>query len=154
MTEKVKDLIEVTKTKASKIKDIDFDNLSFGSTFSDHMLVSNYENGQWETPKIIPYQAISLEPSSKIFHYGQSVFEGLKAYKDVDGNVFLFRPEDNCKRLNISSKRMAIPEIPEAYFMDGLKKLLEVDNDWIPSKEGCSLYIRPFVFATGKGFHV
>ncbi len=153
MTENLKDLIEVTHIKASKINDVDFNNLSFGSTFSDHMLVSDYENGEWSVPKIIPYQAISLDPSSKIFHYGQSVFEGLKAYKDAQGDVFLFRPEDNCKRLNISSKRMAIPELPEAYFMEGLKKLLEVDRDWIPSKEGSSLYIRPFIFATGKGFH-
>lgn len=153
MTEAVKDLIEVTKTKTSKIKDVDFNNLSFGSVFSDHMLVCDYENGQWSVPKIMPYQAISLDPSSKIFHYGQSVFEGLKAYKDAQGDVFLFRPQDNCKRLNISSKRLAIPELPEAYFMDGLKKLLEVDKDWIPSKEGSSLYIRPFIFATGKGFH-
>lgn len=153
MTETVKDLIEVTKTKTSKIKDVDFNNLSFGSVFSDHMLVCDYENGQWSVPKIMPYQAISLDPSSKIFHYGQSVFEGLKAYKDAQGDAFLFRPQDNCKRLNISSKRLAIPELPEAYFMDGLKKLLEVDKDWIPSKEGSSLYIRPFIFATGKGFH-
>lgn len=153
MTETIKDLIEVTKTKTSKINDVDFDNLSFGSVFSDHMLVCDYENGEWNVPKIIPYQAITLDPSSKIFHYGQSVFEGMKAYKDAEGDVFLFRPQDNCKRLNISSKRLAIPELPEAYFMDGLKKLLEVDKDWIPSKEGSSLYIRPFIFATGKGFH-
>ncbi|MEZ4797542.1 MAG: branched-chain amino acid aminotransferase [Flavobacteriaceae bacterium] len=153
MIETIKELIEVTKTKTSKIKEVDFDNLSFGSIFSDHMLVCDFENGKWNVPKIVPYQAISLEPSSKIFHYGQSVFEGLKAYKDAQGDVFLFRPQDNCKRLNISSKRMAIPELPEAYFIDGLKKLLEVDKDWIPSKEGCSLYIRPFIFATGKGFH-
>lgn len=153
MIETIKELIEVTKTKTSKIKEVDFDNLSFGSIFSDHMLVCDYENGKWNVPKIVPYQAITLEPSSKIFHYGQSVFEGLKAYKDAQGDVFLFRPKDNCKRLNISSNRMAIPELPEAYFMDGLKKLLEVDIDWIPSKEGSSLYIRPFIFATGKGFH-
>jgi branched-chain amino acid aminotransferase len=153
MSKTIKEMIEVTKTKTSKLKDVDFDNLSFGNVFSDHMLVSDYENGAWSIPKIIPYQAISLEPSAKIFHYGQSVFEGLKAYKDNQGDVFLFRPEDNCKRLNISSKRLAIPELPEAYFMDGLKKLLEVDKDWIPTKEGSSLYIRPFIFATGKGFH-
>ena len=153
MTETIKDMIEVTKTKTSKINDVDFDNLSFGSVFSDHMLVCDYENEKWSVPKIIPYQSISLDPSSKIFHYGQSVFEGMKAYKDTQGDVFLFRPQDNCKRLNISSKRLAIPELPEAYFMDGLKKLLEVDKDWIPSKEGSSLYIRPFIFATGKGFH-
>lgn len=153
MTEQIKDLIEVTHVDNSKINAVDFNNLSFGSIFSDHMLVSNYANESWETPKIVPYQAISLEPSSKIFHYGQSVFEGLKAYKDANGDVFLFRPEDNAKRLNISSKRLAIPELPENYFMEGLKKLLEVDKNWIPTKEGSSLYIRPFVFATGNGFH-
>jgi branched-chain amino acid aminotransferase len=153
MTENIKNLIEVTKTKTSKIKDVDFDNLSFGSIFSDHMLISNYENGEWEIPKIVPYQAISLDPSAKIFHYGQSVFEGMKAYKDKHNEAFLFRPEDNCKRLNISSKRLAIPELPQAYFMEGLKKLLELDSAWIPTNEGSSLYIRPFIFATGKGFH-
>ena len=153
MAENIKDLIEVTKTKTSKINEVDFNNLSFGSTFSDHMLVCDYNNESWEMPKIVPYQAIPLEPSAKIFHYGQSVFEGLKAYKDVNDEVFLFRPEDNAKRLNISSKRLAIPELPVAYFMEGLKKLLEVDHDWIPTIEGSSLYIRPFVFAIGKGFH-
>jgi len=153
MTENLKDLIKVTHAETSKINDVDFDNLSFGSVFSDHMLISNYENGKWETPEIIPYQAISLDPSSKIFHYGQSVFEGLKAYKDANNDVFLFRPEDNCKRLNISSKRLSIPELPEAYFLEGLKKLLEVDKNWIPNKEGSSLYVRPFIFASGQGFH-
>jgi len=153
MTENLKDLIKVTHAETSKINDVDFDNLSFGSVFSDHMLISNYENGKWETPEIIPYQAISLDPSSKIFHYGQSVFEGLKAYKDANNDVFLFRPEDNCKRLNISSKRLSIPELPEAYFLEGLKKLLEVDKNWVPNKEGSSLYVRPFIFASGQGFH-
>jgi branched-chain amino acid aminotransferase len=153
MAENIKDLIKVTKVETSKIQDVDFNNLSFGSIFSDHMLVSNYANGAWEVPKIVPYQAVTLDPSAKIFHYGQSVFEGLKAYKDTNGDVFLFRPEDNCKRLNISSKRMAIPELPEAYFLEGLKKLLQVDKAWIPGKEGSSLYVRPFIFATGEGFH-
>jgi len=153
MTENLKDLIKVTHAETSKINDVDFDNLSFGSVFSDHMLISNYENGKWETPEIIPYQAISLDPSSKIFHYGQSVFEGLKAYKDANNDVFLFRPEDNCKRLNISSKRLSIPELSEAYFLEGLKKLLEVDKNWVPNKEGSSLYVRPFIFASGQGFH-
>ncbi|GAA4281221.1 branched-chain amino acid aminotransferase [Gaetbulibacter aestuarii] len=145
--------IEVVKTETSKINDIDFDNLKFGQVYSDHMLVCDYENGAWKAPKVMPYQNISLEPSAKIFHYGQSVFEGMKAYKDADGGVWLFRPMENFNRLNISSKRLAIPEIPEAYFLDGLKTLLEVDQDWIPQKEGSSLYIRPFVFASGTGLH-
>lgn len=153
MAEQIKDLIEVTKIETSKINNVDFNNLSFGSIFSDHMLVCDYVDGKWNIPKITPYQAVSLDPSAKIFHYGQSVFEGLKAYKDANNDVFLFRPEDNAKRLNISSKRLSIPELPEVYFMEGLKKLLEVDNAWIPSTEGSSLYIRPFIFASGNGFH-
>jgi branched-chain amino acid aminotransferase len=145
--------IEVIKANHTKIHDIDFDNLKFGHVFSDHMLECDYKDGKWHTPKVVPYAPISLDPSSKIFHYGQSIFEGMKAYKDEDDNILLFRPLDNFKRLNISAKRLAIPELPEAYFMDGLKTLLKVDSDWIPKKEGSSLYIRPFIFATGKGFH-
>lgn len=145
--------IAVEKVKASKITEVDFDNLPFGSVFTDHMLVADYENGAWKTPKIIPYQPIQLDPSSKIFHYGQSIFEGMKAYKDVDGRVWLFRPEDNAKRLNISAKRIAIPELPEGMFMEGLEALLHVEKDWVPRNEGSSLYIRPFIFASGNGFH-
>jgi branched-chain amino acid aminotransferase len=143
----------VEKAKTSKIDQVDFNNLSFGSIVTDHMMVCDYKNGAWETPKVVPYQPITLDPSSKIFHYGQSVFEGMKAYKDTDNNVWLFRPLENQKRINISSKRLAIPEFPEEYFMEGLKTLLKLEQQWIPQTEGSSLYIRPFVFATGKGFH-
>ena len=145
--------IVIEKSKVSKIDQIDFDNLSFGSVFSDHMLICDFKEGAWETPKIVPYQSITLDPSSKIFHYGQSIFEGMKAYKDSDDNIWLFRPLDNHKRLNISAKRMAIPELPEAYFMEGLTALLQVDKKWIPQSDGSSLYIRPFIFASGNGFH-
>lgn len=145
--------IKITKTKATKIHDVDFDNLNFGKVFSDHMLVCDYKNGKWQSPEIVPYQPIVLDPSAKIFHYGQSVFEGMKAYKDGDGSTFLFRPIENFKRLNISSKRLAMPELPEDYFMEGLKTLLKLDSKWIPQKEGSSLYIRPFIFASGNGFH-
>ncbi|MBC3758822.1 branched-chain amino acid aminotransferase [Hyunsoonleella sp. SJ7] len=145
--------IEVIKTKSTKIHDVDFDDLKFGSVFSDHMLVCDYKDGKWHAPKIMPYQPLTLDPSAKIFHYGQSVFEGMKAYKDDNGSVWLFRPEDNARRLNISAERLAIPELPEGYFMDGLKALLELDKDWIPQKDGSSLYIRPFIFASGNGFH-
>lgn len=145
--------IEIIKAKSTKINDVDFDNLKFGSVFSDHMLVCNYENGKWQAPKVTPYEPITLDPASKIFHYGQSIFEGMKAYKDADEKVWLFRPLENFKRLNISAKRLAIPEVPEEYFMEGLKTLLEVDSDWIPKNEGSSLYIRPFIFASGNGFH-
>ncbi|SHI48602.1 branched-chain amino acid aminotransferase [Arenibacter nanhaiticus] len=145
--------ITIERAKTSKIDQVDFNNLAFGKVLTDHMLVCDYKNGAWETPKVVPYQPITLDPSAKIFHYGQSVFEGMKAYKDSEENVWLFRPLDNHKRINISSKRLAIPEIPEDYFMEGLKALLKVDEQWIPTSEGSSLYIRPFIFATGTGFH-
>lgn len=145
--------IEITKTKNSKINSVDFDNLKFGSVFSDHMLVGDYKDGKWQAPKIVPYQPITLDPSAKIFHYGQSIFEGMKAYKDENDSIWLFRPLDNFRRLNISAKRLAIPELPESHFMDGLKMLLKVDSEWIPKKDGSSLYIRPFIFASGNGFH-
>ncbi|MDA0175984.1 MULTISPECIES: branched-chain amino acid aminotransferase [Mesoflavibacter] len=148
-----KNEIQIFKTENSKIDQIDFNNLAFGQVFSDHMLTCDFKDGIWQKPIIEPYGPISLMPSSKIFHYGQSIFEGMKAYKDKNGDVFLFRPMENVKRLNKSAKRLAIPELPEDYFMEGLKVLLEVEKDWIPEQEGSSLYIRPFVFATGEGFH-
>jgi branched-chain amino acid aminotransferase len=145
--------IKITRTKQSKINDVDFDNLSFGSVFSDHMLVCDFHEGKWSTPEVVPFQALNLMPSSKIFHYGQSIFEGMKAYKDRNNSTWLFRPEENFKRLNLSAKRLAIPLIPKDHFFNGLKALLQVDEQWIPTKEGSSLYIRPIVFATGEGFH-
>ena len=145
--------INIEKVKTSKIQDVDFSNLSFGSVFSDHMLECTYKNGSWESPKIVPYQPVTLDPSAKIFHYGQSIFEGMKAYKDDQDGVWLFRPLENHKRLNISAKRMAIPELPKEYFMEGLTALLKLDQDWIPTQAGSSLYIRPFIFASGNGFH-
>lgn len=149
----VSNSIKVERVKTSKIDKVDFNNLAFGQVFTDHMMVCNFKDGAWEVPKIVPYQPITLDPSAKIFHYGQSVFEGMKAYKDTENKVWLFRPLENQKRLNISSKRLSIPEIPEDYFMEGLKALLKVDHEWIPTLEGSSLYIRPFVFASGNGFH-
>ncbi|MDP5229467.1 MAG: branched-chain amino acid aminotransferase [Cellulophaga sp.] len=146
-------IISIEKSKTSKIAQVDFDNLAFGSVYSDHMLVCDYKNGAWEVPKIVPYGPLMLNPSAKIFHYGQSIFEGMKAYKDAKEDIYLFRPLDNHKRFNISAKRMAIPEIPENYFIDGLKALLKLEEQWIPTKEGSSMYIRPFMFASGEGFH-
>ena len=145
--------LKVTQTTQSKLDSIDFKNLGFGSVFSDHMLVCDYKNGAWGTPEIVPFEPISLMPSAKIFHYGQSIFEGMKAYKDSDKKTWLFRPDENFKRFNISAKRLSIPELPEAIFMEGLKALLKVDDQWIPTQEGSSLYIRPIIFATGEGFH-
>ena len=145
--------INIQKVAKSKISEVDFSHLPFGQIFTDHMFICNFKNGSWEQPKIVPYQNLSLDPSSKIFHYGQSVFEGMKAYKDANGKVWLFRPEENQKRMNISCKRLAIPELPKEYFMEGLKLLLQLDKDWIPTTDGSSLYVRPFAFASGKGVH-
>lgn len=145
--------IKITKTKNSKLQITDFENLGFGKVFSDHMLICDYKKGSWGEPEIVPFQPMSLMPSAKIFHYGQSIFEGMKAYKDNASNTWLFRPVENYIRLNKSAKRLAIPEIPKNIFFDGLKELLKIDNDWIPNLDGCSLYIRPIVFATGEGFH-
>jgi branched-chain amino acid aminotransferase len=145
--------IKIELTKNSKIDTVDFNNLPFGSILSDHMFVCDYKDGKWQNSTIQPYAPIQLDPSAKIFHYGQSIFEGMKAYKDADKNTMLFRPLENHKRLNKSAERLVIPQIPEDIFMDGLKKLLEIDNAWIPTNEGSSLYIRPFIFASGNGFH-
>ncbi|WP_299128982.1 branched-chain amino acid aminotransferase [uncultured Winogradskyella sp.] len=145
--------IDISKTKTSKIDSVDFNNLSFGQVFTDHIYECDFEDGEWKNPRITPYQPIALQPSAKIFHYGQSIFEGMKAYKDANGGVFLFRPEDNYKRLNLSAQRLAMPQLPKAFFMEGLYALLKLEQDWIPSAEGSSLYIRPFMIATGEGFH-
>lgn len=145
--------ISIEKTSQSKLSSVDFENLPFGQVYTDHMLVCTYEDGKWALPKIVPYQNLSLDPSAKIFHYGQSVFEGMKAYKDEDDQIWLFRPEENQKRLNISAARLAMPELPESYFMDGLNALLKLERDWIPTTKDSSLYIRPFMFASGQGFH-
>ena len=145
--------IKITKTKNSRLKTTDFNSLGFGKVFSDHMLICDYKNGCWGKPEIVPFQPICLMPSAKIFHYGQSIFEGMKAYKDNAAKTWLFRPDQNFNRLNKSAKRLAIPEIPKNIFFDGLKELLKIDNDWIPNLDGSSLYIRPIVFATGEGFH-
>ncbi|MCM5663971.1 branched-chain amino acid aminotransferase [Galbibacter mesophilus] len=143
--------IKIEKTTTSKINQVDFENLSFGSIFTDHMFVCDYKNGSWQTPEIKPYQKLSMDPSARVFHYGQAVFEGMKAYKDEQDDVWLFRPKENFNRINKSSVRMAIPEFPEDYFFDGLAALLKLDKDWIKKGFGNSLYIRPFVIATEAG---
>lgn len=141
-------MIKVTQIEKSKISTIDFDNLSFGTVFSDHMMVCDYKNGQWQQAEIKPYEPFTFDPSASVFHYGQALFEGMKAYKGENDEVFLFRPDQNIKRFNKSSERMAIPEFPEDLFLEGLNQLLRLDADWIPKGEGQSLYVRPFVIAT------
>ena len=153
MKNSLKQIIDIVRVQHSKINEVDFSSINFGEIFTDHMFECDFIDGKWQQPKIKPYQALTIDPSARVFHYGQAVFEGMKAYKDTEDNVWLFRPLENCKRLNISSKRLAIPELPEAYFMEGLKTLLQLESDWIPKKDGSSLYIRPYIFASGKGLH-
>ena len=125
------------------------DELVFGTVFTDHMFVMDYVEGKgWFNPRIVPYQSITLDPASMIFHYGQTVFEGLKAYRTDDGSIQLFRPQSNFKRLNESNERMVIPPIDEEFCLKALKKLIEVEQDWVPKAEGTSLYIRPFIIST------
>lgn len=140
--------LDIQKSETSKIENVDFENLAFGRTFTDHMFVCDFIDGKWQQPKIMPYQAMTFEPSARVFHYGQAVFEGMKAYKDNAGKIWLFRPEANHKRINISSARLAMPEFPKDYFFAGLETLLKMDKEWIQPGIGNSLYIRPFVIAT------
>jgi branched-chain amino acid aminotransferase len=133
----------------SKLPEIDFNNLPFGKTFSDHMMVCEYFDGKWQSAKIQPYQNLSLSPACNVFHYGQAVFEGMKAYyKQDESGIVLFRPEKNLERLNKSAARMSMPEVPEDLFMEGIKQLVELDKAFIPTAPGSSLYIRPFIIGT------
>jgi branched-chain amino acid aminotransferase len=142
--------MKITPKGYSNIKNVDFNNLKFGVNFSDHMLICVYKNGSWGEAEIKPYQPINMMPGTQVLHYGQSVFEGMKAFKTVEGKVLLFREEDNFNRLNKSAKRICIPEIPKEIFMDGLHEILSLDADWIKEGDNFSLYIRPFIFASGQ----
>ncbi len=123
--------------------------LKFGTIFTDHMFIMNYETGKgWHDPRIVPYQPVVLEPSAMVFHYGQEMFEGLKAYRADDGRILLFRPDMNAKRTNHTNERLCIPKIPEEDFVQAVKELVKVDAAWIPNRKETSLYIRPFIIAT------
>ena len=125
------------------------ENLGFGNIFTDHMFIMDYSiDAGWHDARIIPYQPLTLEPSCMVFHYGQEMFEGLKAYKGQDGNVLLFRPEKNIERINNTNERMCIPKVNEEDILQAIKTIIKIDADWIPEKEGTSLYIRPFIIAT------
>ena len=141
---------KITKSKKSKLSSLDMDNLPFGKNFTDHMLEVNYENGEWGKVEIKPYQPLTLDPSCAAIHYGQAIFEGIKAYRNKVGGVFIFRPEDNFRRFNISAERMEMPTVPEEIFIEGMKQLVKLDANWIPQKHEYSLYIRPFMFSTDE----
>ncbi len=142
--------INIKKVEKSRIGEVDFANIQFGKKYSDHMLVAHYENGAWLQPEIVPYGDLALSPATTFIHYGQSIFEGVKAYKNPQGEPIIFRPEENWKRMNRSAHRMAMPDVPREIFVEGMKALVDLDRDWIPTSEDTALYIRPFMFATDE----
>ena len=141
-------MITINPSLKSRIHSIDFNNLPFGQVFSDNMLVCSYKDGKWGSTEIKEYGNISISPAAQVLHYGQAVFEGMKAFKDSDENILFFRRDENFKRLNQSAKRMAIPEISKETFFNGLDQLLKLDEKWCKSENGFSIYIRPFLFAS------
>jgi len=140
--------MKINRVEKSRIDGVDFENLTFGKIFTDHMFVSEYKNGEWSSGEIKPYENISISPSARVLHYGQAIFEGMKCFKSEQDELFLFRPEENFKRFNKSSVRLAIPEIDQNIFFNGLKELLMIDSEWVKKGIGNALYIRPFVFAS------
>lgn len=140
--------IKIELTKNPKPKPADETKLGFGHIFTDHMFVMDYDAGQgWHDARIVPYGPIELMPSAMVLHYGQEIFEGMKAYRTPSGDIQFFRPEENFKRMNVSAERLVIPQINEKDALEALHKLVEIDKDWVPHIEGASLYIRPFIFA-------
>jgi branched-chain amino acid aminotransferase len=143
--------IDIVRASSSKIHEVDFENLAFGNTFTDHMLICDFREGKWNKPVIKPYEPFLIDPSAKVFHYGQAIFEGMKAYKDENDDIWLFRPDENLLRFNKSAKRMAMPEVPEEIFIGGLNAILDLERNWVKKGLGNTLYIRPFMIAIGSG---
>lgn len=140
--------IRTEKVEQSRLGSVNLDQLVFGQILSDHMLIADYQDGQWGEPSIVPYADFTINPALSALHYGQSIFEGIKAFRYEDGQVNIFRPDQNHKRFNRSASRMCMPEVPAGIFLDGMKQLIALDREWVPAREGYSLYIRPFMFAT------
>lgn len=139
--------ISIKKNKKSKVDTIDFNNIPLGTTFTDHMFICDYENGQWANPRIEPLALIPTHPAAMALHYGQAIFEGMKATVDAEGNPMLFRANKNAARLNASADRMGMPNFPEKLFVEGLKQLVDLERNWIPPTDGSALYLRPFMYA-------
>jgi len=139
--------IKITPVLQSKVGELDFNNIPLGKTFTGHMFICDYENGQWISPRIESLHDISIHPAAMALHYGQAIFEGMKATIDVNGIPLLFRPAKNAARLNFSADRMGMPHFPEDLFVEGLKQLVALDKNWIPPQEGSALYLRPFMYA-------
>ncbi len=146
--------IKIEKTPKSRVSEYDINNVPFGKCFSDHMFVAEYSNGAWNKAYIAPYQDVPMSYAMSALHYGQAIFEGMKAYKNDKGEVAMFRPVENLKRMNKSAIRMAMPEVPQELFMNGLNELLKLDSAWVPNSDTGSLYIRPFLIATDEAIGV
>ncbi|SDB55231.1 branched-chain amino acid aminotransferase [Flavobacteriaceae bacterium MAR_2010_188] len=144
---KMKKQIKITRTKESKVDKVDFENIPLGKTFTDHMFICDSENGKWTNPRVEPLSLIPTHPAAMALHYGQAIFEGMKATTDQKGVPMLFRPEQNAKRLNKSADRLGMPSVPEELFVDAVKSLVAVEKSWIPPQEGSALYLRPFMYA-------
>ena len=143
--------IKIVKTTTPKAKPAPGQKLGFGKIFTDHMFVMNYTEGQgWHDARIVPFENISLSPAAMVYHYGQEMFEGLKAYKGENGDVYLFRPDMNAKRTNATNDRLVIPQLPVEDFVQAVSAVVDVDRDWVPTEPGTSLYIRPFIIATDE----
>ncbi len=145
--------MKITLTKNKKVKP-DFGKLGFGKYFTDHMLTMTYSDGKWNEPEIRPYEPVPMDPCTNVLHYGQGIFEGMKAYKTPEGKITMFRAYDNLRRLNKSADRLCMPNVDIELVMDGLKQLLVIDQDWIPTAPGTALYIRPFMIANDKALGV
>lgn len=139
--------IKITKVKESRVSQVDLENVTMGFNFTDHMFICDYENGEWQNPRIEPLALIPTHPAAMALHYGQAIFEGMKARKSKNGTPLLFRADENAKRLNFSADRMGMPLFPEDLFIEALKQFTAIEKDWIPSKEGSALYLRPFMYA-------
>jgi branched-chain amino acid aminotransferase len=142
--------ITISRVKESRLREVDFANIPFGKIYSDHMFIADYRGGEWRNFRIIPYGYIPVSPATPALHYGQAIFEGMKAYRGPEGEALVFRPHDNWMRMNISGERMCMPHIPEELFMESLSTLIDLDRAWIPSTPGASLYIRPFMFSADE----
>jgi branched-chain amino acid aminotransferase len=142
--------IDIQKVVKSRLSEVDFKQIPFGKVYTDHMLMADYRQGAWQNCRIMPYGYMPISPATPALHYGQSIFEGLKAYKNSAGEALVFRPLDNWRRMNVSAERMCMPLIPEELFMEGMSTLIELDRAWIPTADGSSLYIRPFLFSADE----
>lgn len=140
--------MKITKVAKSRVNEIDWENLSFGSEFTDHMLIMDYKDGKWQTPEVMPFGNLMMHPATSVFHYGQALFEGLKAYRHENGEVTVFRPDMNANRFKESCVRMCMPEIEEDLFTQLVLDFVAIEKEWVSSKEGYSLYLRPFMIAT------